>query len=96
VIRQSLRSKMLLFIGYSLADWTFRVIFRGLLSARPPHASYPHVSVQLPPSTRDASDQRSSRIQEYFDKYFEMQSISICWMTARRFSSELRRRWESR
>ena len=26
---------MLLFIGYSLADSTFRVIFRGLLSERP-------------------------------------------------------------
>lgn len=94
VITKSLRSRMLLFIGYSLADWTFRVIFRGLLSARPLNAGYPHVSVQLPPSN-GSDDDRTARIQEYLDRYFEMQSISICWKTAREFSSELRRRWET-
>lgn len=96
VIRQSLRSRMLLFVGFSLADWTFRVIFRGLLSARPLHAGYPHVSVQLPPSAGDAVDDRPQRVQEYLDRYFEMQSISICWKTAREFSAELRQRWEAR
>jgi hypothetical protein len=97
VIRKSLRSRMLLFVGYSLADWTFRVIFRGLLSARPLHAGYPHVSVQLlPPSASGAADDRPLRIQEYLDRYFEMQSISICWMTAREFSAELRGRWQTR
>jgi hypothetical protein len=95
VITKSLRSRMLLFIGYSLADWTFRVIFRGLLSARPLHASYPHVSVQLPPPSHGGDDDRPARIQEYLDRYFEMQSISICWKTAREFSVELRRRWEA-
>lgn len=86
---------MLLFVGYSLEDWTFRVIFKGLLSARPLHAGYPHVSVQLPPSAEDAADDRPLRIQEYLDRYFEMQSISICWMTAREFSAELRGRWQA-
>ena len=38
VIQEALASKMLLFVGFSLADWTFRVIFGGLLSARPPLA----------------------------------------------------------
>jgi hypothetical protein len=94
VITKSLRSRMLLFIGYSLADWTFRVIFRGLLSARPLHASYPHVSVQLPPLSGDGDHERSARMQEYLVRYFEMQSISICWKEAREFTAELRRRWE--
>lgn len=95
VITKALRSRMLLFIGYSLEDWTFRVIFRGLLSARPLLASYPHVSVQLPPSSGSGDDDRNARIQEYLDRYFELQSISICWQEAREFSAELRRRWES-
>lgn len=96
VIRKSLTSKMLLFVGYSLADWTFRVIFRGLLSARPPLAGHSHVSVQLPPLSADPADQRPLRIQEYLDRYFERQNISICWKTARAFSAELRHRWETR
>jgi hypothetical protein len=96
VIQRSLMSKMLLFVGYSLADWTFRVIFRGLLSARPPLASHSHVSVQLPPPVGAPADERPLRIQEYLDRYFERQNICICWMTAREFSAELRQRWEMR
>lgn len=96
VIQKSLRSRMLLFIGYSLADWTFRVIFQGLLSARPPLAGHSHVSVQLPPPADGPMDDRPLRIQEYLDRYFQQQNISICWKTAREFSGELRRRWEAR
>ncbi len=45
IIQSSLTNKMLLFVGYSLADWTFRVIFRGLLlSTRPPLATHAHVT----------------------------------------------------
>lgn len=96
IIQKSLSSKMLLFVGYSLEDWTFRVIFRGLLSARPPLAGHSHVSVQLPPLAENSEDERPRRMQEYLDRYFERQNISICWETARAFSAELRRRWEMR
>ncbi len=99
VIRQSLASQMLLFIGYSLADSTFRVIFRWLISTRPRGAGAAHVSVQVPPSAKDAkdaADDRPLREQEYLEKYFAEERISICWMTARAFSQELRRRWEAR
>ena len=96
IIQKSLSSKMLLFVGYSLEDWTFRVIFRGLLSARPPLAGHSHVSVQLPPLAENPEDERPHRMQEYLDRYFERQNISICWETARAFSAELRRRWETR
>jgi SIR2-like domain len=53
VIREALGTRMLLFIGFSMADWTFRVIFGGLLSAWPPGARPMHVSVQLPPPTEE-------------------------------------------
>jgi SIR2-like domain len=96
VIQSALMSKMLLFVGYGLADWTFRVIFRGLLSARPPWAGHSHVSVQLPPSSNDTLDKRPARIREYLDRYFGEQNISICWQAAREFSAELRHRWEKR
>jgi len=94
VIRKSLRGRMLLFIGYSLADWTFRVIFRSLLSAWPPGSRHQHVSVQLPPTADGGAGDKSQRIQEYLDQYFERERISICWKTAREFSAELRQRWE--
>jgi SIR2-like domain len=95
-IQESLARKMLLFVGYSLADWTFRVIFRGLLSTRPALSGYQHVSVQLPPNPANPEDKRPVQIKRYLDEYFEMQNIVICWKTARDFSAELRRRWEAR
>jgi hypothetical protein len=97
VIRGALASNMLLFVGYGLADWTFRVIFGGLLSTQPPSARQRHVSVQLPPKrAEDPEDDRPLRIQEYLDKYFDQQHISICWETARDFTADLRQRWEAR
>jgi hypothetical protein len=96
VIQSSLTNKMLLFVGYSLADSTFRVIFRGLLATRPPLSTHAHVSVQLPPPSHGPDDDRPLRIQEYLDSYFERQNIWICWENARAFSAELRRRWEAR
>jgi hypothetical protein len=96
VIREALAKKMLLFVGYRLADWTFRVIFRGLVYNRPRHSRHLHVSVQLPPQAESPADERPLRIQEYMDKYFGQQDICICWKTARDFSEELRRRWEQK
>jgi len=96
IIQRSLTTKMLLFVGYSLEDWTFRVIFRGLLSKRPTLATHSHVSVQIPPPAENPEDERQIRVQEYLDRYLERQNISICWETARAFSAELRRRWETR
>ena len=96
IIQSSLTNKMLLFVGYSLADWTFRVIFRGLLATRPPLATHAHVSVQLPPHGQGPDDERPLRVQEYLDSYFERQNIWICWENARAFTAELRRRWEAR
>lgn len=96
VIQKALTSQMLLFVGYSLADWTFRVIFSGLRSMRPPDSDRSHVSVQLPPQPTDTHDDRPARIQDYLDKYFGEQKISICWKSARDFSAELRHRWDTR
>lgn len=96
VVQKALRSKMLLFIGFSLADWTFRVIFQGLIATRPPLGGHSHVSVQLPPSAGHPEDDRPLRIQEYLEEYFGRREIAVCWKTAREFSAELRHRWETR
>jgi hypothetical protein len=88
VIQRALMNRMLLFVGYRHTDWTFRVIFRRLVSTQSQSSRHSHVSVQFP--------ERSARIQEYLGMYFEEQKIRICWKSARDFSAELRRRWEER
>ena len=80
----------LLFIGYSMRDLTFRVIFEGLRRAVPRVQRRQHVSVQLPlfKGDRAARDRATS----YLTTYFGRLDISVYWGTAQDFCTELRGR----
>lgn len=89
-ILAALTKRPLLFIGYSLQDWTFRVLFRGLLKAVPGINRRRHVSVQLAPSLNSEAD--IQKVQHQLARYYEDWRISIFWGTAKEFCEELRRR----
>jgi hypothetical protein len=95
-IRTALAGTSLLFIGYSLADWNFRVLFRGLVSSLGASLGYNSIAVQLPPD--DLTGEVLERAQRYLDQYFdEIQKIQvrIYWGDVRKFARELRERWEA-
>jgi hypothetical protein len=77
----------LLFVGYSLADWDFRVILRGILSRLERSRKQLSVTVQLP---RD-DPQQEKYLEEYFRGLFE---VKVFWGTATEFARALRERWE--
>jgi hypothetical protein len=77
----------LLFVGYSLSDWDFRVILRGILSRLTKSDRWLNVTVQLP---RD-DPQQEEYLEEYFRGLFE---VKVFWGTAREFAQELREHWE--
>lgn len=85
-IQEALAGASLLFIGYNLADWDFRVIFRGLVTSKEPSLRRISVTVQLPP--------KQQGMQSYLDKYFNGIGIRVYWGTATEFAAELRKRWE--
>lgn len=58
---RSLSHTSLLFMGYSLTDWTFRVLFRGVVCSLPNSLQQRHVAVQL---------HRSKSEESYLSKYF--------------------------
>lgn len=82
----------LLFIGYSLQDWTFRVLFHGLLRAQSEVLRRRSVSVQLLPPVDSSIAEAEQRAREYITRYLEGWSISIFWGTAAEFCTELRSR----
>ena len=84
----------LLFIGYSLQDWTFRVLFHGLLRAQSDVLRRRSVSVQLPPPVNGTILAAERRAREYMTRYLEGWSISIFWGTAADFCAQLRARME--
>lgn len=93
-IQRALTGASLLFIGYSLADWSFRVLFRGLVTSTEPSLRRISVTVQLPPAPTDAPQSTQQRVQKYLDEYFNRIDVRVYWGTARAFAAELRQRWK--
>ncbi|SRR6266487_3254088 len=91
-IQEALTNSSLLFIGYSLADWDFRVIYRGLIMSMARSQRRVSITVQLPPSSKSSSQEQ---VQGYLDDYFEKDEMRVYWGTAREFAQELRTRWET-
>lgn len=93
VVLSAFANNPLLFIGYSLQDWTFRVIFHGILSAIPDVHRRRHVSIQLLPplngSTADIEEQAKLYMTEYLEKNW---NISVFWGSVTDFCRELRMR----
>jgi hypothetical protein len=83
-VRSRLRTQPLLFIGYSLRDWTFLVLFRTLLHGIPLSQRRKHISVQVDPNERT-----SRRARQYLEQYFDAQRIRIFWASAHDFAEEL-------
>ncbi|MFC4590100.1 SIR2 family NAD-dependent protein deacylase [Sphaerisporangium corydalis] len=91
-ILDALANRPLLFIGYSLQDWTFRVLFHGLISRYPAIRRRRHVSVQLPPPGDHMKTGATERAKMYLGRYFDGWDISIFWGSAQEFCGELGRR----
>jgi SIR2-like domain len=87
-IERALANASLVFVGYSFADWDFRVIHRGLVAARNSSLRELGVTVQLTPKDKDA--------ENYLDRYFDERKLRVFWGTAREFAAELKRRHDER
>jgi SIR2-like domain len=92
IVLSAMTDYPLLFIGYSLQDWTFRVLFHGLLRAQSDVLRRRSVSVQLLPPVNGSVAQAERRARDYMTRYLEGWKISIFWGTAASFCSELRTR----
>ena len=91
-VLSSLTAKALLFLGYRLDDWDFRVVFQTIWN----QGGSPkllkgnqHVGVQF---TRESSRFKPEAVQQYLDSYFGRANISIYWGETRQFLNEIRDR----
>jgi hypothetical protein len=85
-IQEALAGASLLFLGYGMADWSFRVLFRGLITSIEPSLRRISVIVQLPPALEEA--------QDYLGNYFNRMDVRVYWGTLREYAAELRQRWK--
>lgn len=90
-IQEAMAGTSLVFIGYRMADWTFRVLFRGLVNASPAGLRRVSVAVQLPVAD---DPQEQERIQEYLEAYYGQMNTLVFWGTAEEFTLKLRKSCE--
>lgn len=87
-IQKALTSTSLLYLGYRLADWDFRVFFRRHIMSSIVRS---HWSVQIMPGV---TDEQKRKAVKYLDHYFGKKAIKIYWGTCSEFAGELREKWE--
>ena len=91
-IQDALASTSLLFLGYSLTDWDFRVIFRSIVYYLAKNDKA-HVSVQLEPERKaDMTDQELENIISYLQKYYALQKIEVFWGDCKAFAETLKQK----
>ena len=88
-VKRALTGQSLLFIGYSIADWNFRVLLGSLNQNLGSGSQRLNVAVMPPPK---GPENESVKTQEYLTKYYEEIKVQVHWATARDFCAELRRR----
>jgi hypothetical protein len=93
-IQRALTGASLLFIGYRIADWNFRVLFRSLVSYLEKALIRGHVSVQIFPLGDEVAPAMRDRALKYLDDYFGKLETRVYWGTSQEFTAELRQRWE--
>jgi len=90
-IREAITDSSLLFIGYSLMDWNFRVLFRSLITTLDDRDRVVSFTVQVPKETKTSS---LDQVQEYLKEYFENYKMDVYWGTAREFAKDLHDHWQ--
>lgn len=83
----------LLFIGYSLEDMSFKVLFRKFARQISRSDGDRHVAVQLQ-NTDGLTPGQMKRQRDFLQAQFKSQKVRVYWGTARQFLRRLRREWQ--
>ncbi|MCP4395901.1 MAG: CHAT domain-containing protein [bacterium] len=90
-----LADSALLFLGFQMDAWDFRVLFRSIVTeqeGKRRRKHYTHVAAQITPEEGSVLDTDDAR--RYIEKYFK--DISIYWGSTEDFVQELKTLWDKR
>jgi CHAT domain/SIR2-like domain len=91
-VRRSYADSSLMFLGFRLDEWDFRVLFRSIINQEGDlRAKHPHVAVQIDPEEGSAVD--PDRARAYVETYFQDSNITIYWGSTESFIKELHSHW---
>ncbi len=93
-VRRALADAALLFLGFQMDEWNFRVLFRSILAQQGGgrRDRYAHIAAQIEPE--EGRILEPERARRYLENYFAKGvDISIYWGSAQDFAKELINRW---
>ena len=95
-VRRALADTALLFLGFHMEDWNFRVLFRSIMNQQGGgrRKRYAHIAAQIDPEQGRAID--PERARHYLEQYFGDADITIYWGSADDFLRELEARLTGR
>jgi hypothetical protein len=84
----------LLFLGFQMDDWNFRVLFRSIMDQEGKfrRKKRAHVAVQIDPEEGPSQD--PLRARRYLEDYFDADDINIHWGSSDNFLRQLWQRWK--
>ena len=85
VVKEALSRTALLFLGFRMEEWDFRVLFRSILAQggrNQLNVKYKHIAAQIDPEEgRNINPEKARRyLQNYFPKRVRSQFIGGAWM----------------
>jgi hypothetical protein len=88
-VREALADTGLLFLGYRLDDWSFRVLYRSIMSqeGRIGRKTYANIAGQVLPE--EGRFLEPERARSYLDDYFQGAEIDIFWGSVEDFAKDL-------
>ena len=91
-VRRAFADSSLMFLGFRLDEWDFRVLFRSIVNQEGDRRSeHTHVAVQIDPEEGGRSS--PSGRARYLERYFQGSNITIYWGSTESFLKELRDAW---
>jgi hypothetical protein len=88
-VRAALNSSSLLFLGFQMDDWEFRVFFRFLMAqeGKDMLKYYSHAAAQIEPEEDRTADIKRAR--RYLEQYFQKENINVYWGSTEEFLNDL-------
>jgi hypothetical protein len=93
LVRRALADTALMFLGFRMDEWSFRVLFRSIMnqSGGSRRSRYAHVAVQIDPEEGRITEVDAAR--RFFETYFHSSEITIYWGSVDDFLRELASQW---
>ncbi len=91
-IEDAFSTSALLFLGYSLEDMNFKVLFRKLVGYMQISQIQRHVSVQLAPKAEKPDQEEIDRAEnqrEYMERHLGLSHVKIYWGDCHDFTQDL-------